>query len=198
MPFYTKHTTCHVALVGDIQQAFLADLMQAAADMQAEGRSASKGGSLTVIVDSPGGNSELRIRIVDVMRRQFPQLRFNTLVTGMCQSGAVAICASGFKGGRVAVRGTSFMTHMSRCGYAARNLPFDEFRRQADEELANHDRQRSHYVATLVECTRMNAAFWEDKLAPKDFFFGVDEALEYGLIDHIAETMADAVDYLRI
>src|SRR5207244_8867685 len=134
-------------------------------------------------INSPGGSVSAGMAIFDTM--QFIKPDVSTLCVGMAASMGAFLLAAGAKGKRFVLPNSTVMIHQ----------PMGGFQGQASD-IAIH----AKYILSLRE--RLNRLLAEhtgkpieqiEKDTERDNFLTPDEALEYGLIDKVLQSRAQAL-----
>ncbi len=137
----------------------------------------SMAGNRTLVLNSRGGETDHMCSIVDLMATG----DWEVMVTGSNMSAAVPILAMGAKGSRVATPNTRFMIHLPRL-WSFGSSTSDEMVTESEELRA----LEVLYCGVLGRRTKKTAKFWLERIrTKKDWYFGVKEALELGLIDSV-------------
>ena len=137
---------------------------------------------IRLYVNSPGGGAYAGMAIYDAM--QFVKPDVQTYCIGMAMSMAALVLAAGAPGKRFVLPNSKVMIHQGSGGFrgtpadiqiAAREI-LDQTRRYA-EVLARHAGRDVEQVMRDID---------------RDRFLGPEEAVEYGLADHVLTTRAEA------
>ena len=132
---------------------------------------------IDLYVNSPGGSAYAGMAIYDTMQYVKPDVR--TVCLGMGMSAAAMILAGGAPGKRFALPNAKVMIHQGSAGF--RGSPSDiqiharevlSITRRMAEILARHSGQPVEQVLLDID---------------RDRFMTPEEAVEYGLVDHIFE-----------
>jgi len=131
-----------------------------------------------LFVTSYGGHMDDAFALHDVTRTI--KCPVHTIALGKCQSAAPMLVACGLKGQRYASENTTFMLHDVRLDCPAGSpAALKSWAGDAEEGMRR-------YAAILGKYTRKKAAHWARLFSGKaDLFFGIDEALDWGLVDHV-------------
>jgi len=130
---------------------------------------------ISLYVNSPGGSATAMFAIYDTM--QFIRPDVSTVCMGMAASAAAVILAGGAAGKRFALPNARILIHQPHGGAQgqavdienqAREIAF--LRRRIDQVLASHTGQPAERIARDTD---------------RDFILGGEEAVAYGLVDHI-------------
>ena len=137
---------------------------------------------VSLYVNSPGGSSYAGMAIYDTMQYVKPDVR--TICVGMGMSAAAMILAGGAPGKRMALPNAKIMIHQGSGGF--RGTPADiqiaakeilSLTRRYGEILARHTGRDVEQVMRDID---------------RDRFLGPDEAVEYGLADHVLASREQA------
>lgn len=130
---------------------------------------------VSIYVNSPGGSVTAGLAIYDTM--QFIKPDISTICLGQASSMAAVLMAAGTKGKRFALPYSRFLLHQVMGGVQGQASDIDIQAREIirlcemiDEIMVKHTGQSPERIH-------------ED--SDRDFFMGVEEAREYGLIDEI-------------
>ena len=139
-------------------------------------------GDIRLYINSPGGDAYAGFAIYDAM--QFVKPDVHTYAVGMAMSAGALILAGGAPGKRFVLPNSKVMIHQGSGGFsgtpadiqiAAREI-LSVTRRYA-EILARHTSRDVDEVLRDID---------------RDRFLGPDEAVDYGLADHVLATRAEA------
>ncbi len=131
---------------------------------------------INLYINSPGGQITSGLAILDTM--QFLGCDINTYCIGQAASMASLLLAAGTKGKRYALPNSRIMIHQPYGGVGGTS---EDIARQAKEILE----LKKVTIRILSESTGQTI----EKIAQdseRDFHMNAEEALKYGLIDHIA------------
>jgi ATP-dependent Clp protease protease subunit len=104
----------------------------------------------------------------------------HTIAIGKCMSAAPLLVAGGRKGERYATPNTFFMVHEAWEDFGAKRM--DELKR----DLAHYSAMGQRWGELMEKHSKKPAKFWHGLCKdPGDKYFNADQALEWGLIDHI-------------
>jgi ATP-dependent Clp protease protease subunit len=132
-------------------------------------------GAITVVINTPGGDVEAALGIVDRIRNSSNEI--NTIGTGIIMSAGIPILAAGRS--RKATKYAKFMYHGPNFAMGRERIP------NVDNEVKYvKDLDRS-VNSFLAEATEKPYTFWSGMGKHVDNYFGADMALEYGLIHEI-------------
>lgn len=124
-----------------------------------------------LILATDGGDAEVMAAAVEWLK----QIPTNITATGYIKSAGVPILAAGNI--RQAMPNTCFMYHPTSLG-------FEDTRLNSRKHLEYYEALDSRMVTELARLTAQPAAFWR-RFNAATKYFGVDEALEWGLIDRV-------------
>jgi ATP-dependent Clp protease protease subunit len=130
---------------------------------------------ISVYINSPGGAVSAGLAIYDTM--QYIKPRISTFCMGLAASFGCVLLAGGEKGQRFSLPNTRIMMHQPSGGFQGQASDIQiqaqeilRLRRTIDQILAQHTGK------PVEQITRDS---------DRDFYMSPEEALEYGLIDHI-------------
>ena len=133
---------------------------------------------ITIYVNSPGGSVYAGLGITDTMDLiKSKGITIKTVCTGMSASMAAVILSNGTKGYRFALKHSRTMIHQPMGG-ASGQVSDIKITYQEIEKL------RVELYQILVDNTKQSFETIE-KDCDRDYWFRAEEAIEYGLIDHI-------------
>tara|TARA_Y100000310_G_scaffold217314_1_gene218388 strand:- start:3756 stop:4385 length:630 start_codon:yes stop_codon:yes gene_type:complete len=134
-----------------------------------------------LMLNSPGGSIHSMFAIVDAMLTTTCPVV--TIGTGIIMSAAVPILAAGTRGHRYVTPHTRFLLHQQSGGQVGS---------QSDLRVAFEESEVLHgmHKDLLKKLTKINKSTINKIMEqPVDHFFGVDDALKFGIADHIFERM---------
>jgi ATP-dependent Clp protease protease subunit len=140
------------------------------------------GRDISLYVNSPGGSAYAGMAIYDAI--QYVQSDVSTVCLGMGMSAAAMILAGGASGKRYALPNAKIMIHQGSAGY--RGTPADiqiaarevlSMTRRMAEIISRHTNQDVEQVMKDID---------------RDRFMTPEEAVDYGIVDAIMETRAEA------
>lgn len=133
--------------------------------------------TLTLYINSDGGNLQDAFALIDVMRKSNKKIR--TIGLGSVCSAAFLIFASGSKGERIISSRASIMCHQyTGSSYGKYH---DIKATMKENELLN-----KRMVSLLKECTNLDDRTIKAKfLPPSDVWFTAEELLQFGVADRI-------------
>jgi ATP-dependent Clp protease protease subunit len=132
---------------------------------------------INLYIHSPGGMITSGLAIIDTMR--FLGCDINTYCIGQAASMAAILVAAGTKNKRFALPNSRIMIHQPYGGVGGTSA---DIALQAQEIL----KLKKITARIMSECTGQT----EEKIledSERDFFMDVQEAKEYGIIDHVAK-----------
>jgi ATP-dependent Clp protease protease subunit len=137
----------------------------------------SKTKTLTLYVNSTGGDLYQAFALIDIMRNSNQHIR--TIGIGAVMSAAFLILASGTKGERYCGQNTSLMCH--QFSDTTEGKYHDIKATMKDNELSNQ-----RMVNILKEATGLAPSRIKAKLLPaSDVYLSAQEAIDFGVIDHL-------------
>ncbi|MGG4548637.1 ATP-dependent Clp endopeptidase proteolytic subunit ClpP [Rossellomorea marisflavi] len=132
---------------------------------------------ISLYINSPGGSTSAGFAIFDTMEYITPEVR--TICTGMAASFGAMLLLAGTKGKRMALPNSEIMIHQ----------PLGGARGQATDLEISAKRivkLRKHLNEIIAERTGKPLEQVEID-TDRDYFMTAEEALEYGIIDHIVK-----------
>jgi ATP-dependent Clp protease protease subunit len=132
--------------------------------------------SVNILLNSGGGDVIETLALIDYMKSQKDQIKFNIVVRGMAMSAAALLLANG-TGTRAASRHSKIMVHqlstivVGKLSDVKSNAKFSE-----ELELECN--------RLMAESTKMEREYWEN-IQSSDYFMSAEKALELGIIDVI-------------
>ncbi len=130
---------------------------------------------ITIYIDSPGGSVSAGMSIYDTM--QILKCDVRTIVTGMAASMAAVLLSGGTRGKRYALENSEVMIHQPMSGIQGQA---SDIKIAADHVLKIKKR--------LNEIISKNTGKPMDQVqidTDRDNYMDAEEAIEYGIIDHI-------------
>ena len=135
---------------------------------------------IEIYINSPGGSIDQGLAIIDVMKiieKKYPDIYIATVCVGQASSMGAWILAAGRKGRRYASENAKIMIHQASAGIRGETSDLYNFiqhlRRREDSMVSKFSR----WTGQSKEKIR--------KDMERDFYMTAEEALEYGIIDHI-------------
>ncbi len=132
---------------------------------------------INLYINSPGGQITSGLAILDTMK--FLGCDINTYCIGQASSMAAILIASGTKGKRFALPNSRIMIHQPYGGVGGTS---EDIARQAKEILE----LKKITTKILAESTGQTIEKISED-AERDYYMNADEALNYGIIDHISK-----------
>lgn len=133
---------------------------------------------ISIYINSPGGSVTAGLAIYDTM--QYVKCDVQTICIGQAASMAAILLAGGTAGKRYSLPSSRIMIHQPRGGVEGQESDISiltkeiiRLKKLSIEYLANHTKKAVEDIAKDVE---------------RDLFMSADEALEYGIIDHVMKT----------
>jgi ATP-dependent Clp protease protease subunit len=138
-------------------------------------------------INSPGGSVTAGMAIYDTM--QFIRPPIETTCIGQAASMGALLLSAGAPGQRVALANSRIMLHQPHGGARGEAVDIEiqateilKMREQMNEILAHHTRRDVEQIAKDTE---------------RDYYMSADEALAYGIVDHVANSRAAMAEMLR-
>lgn len=136
-----------------------------------------KGRSLSLYINSTGGDLYSAFALIDVMRNS-PHI-IKTIGVGAVMSAAFLIFACGDKGQRYAASNTSFMCHQFSAGVEAKY-------HDIKAEMKENEELNAKMVAILKDATGLAPSVIKRKLLPaSDVYLTATEVVDLGVADHL-------------
>ncbi len=132
--------------------------------------------TINILLNSGGGDVIETLALIDYMKSQKDQIKFNIIVRGMAMSAAALLLANG-TGTRAASKHSKIMVHqlstivVGKLSDVKSNAKFSE-----ELELECN--------RLMAESTKMEREYWEN-IQSSDYFMSAEKALELGIIDVI-------------
>ena len=137
---------------------------------------------INLYINSPGGNVSSGLAVYDTV--QFIKPDVSTICVGLAASMGALLLAGGAKGKRYSLPHSRMMIHQPSGGAYGQATDIDihareilRLRERLNEVLAAHTGQPLEKIASDTE---------------RDNFMGAEEAVEYGLVDQVLSSRADA------
>lgn len=131
------------------------------------------------IIASPGGSLEVEQTLVSIMEASKTPIW--CIAIGMCASAASMIYLAGHK--RFATRNASFMFHQGGCdnleGSYQQIMSFMAKYQLDIEEMAEFYKSHTNFPAELIE----------EKLVEGDWYIGIEEAIQNGIVHELVTTL---------
>lgn len=142
---------------------------------------------INLYINSPGGSVTAGLAIYDSM--QYVQPPVSTLCLGQAASMGALLLAAGAEGKRFALPNSRIMIHQPLGGVGGQATDIEihakeiiRMKELLNEIISNHSGKNISDV---------------EKDTDRDFFMGPNEARDYGLIDHVVATKAEASEQLE-
>lgn len=134
---------------------------------------------ITVFIDSPGGSVEVLYSIVKAMKASKTIVRTVNYCT--CFSAASEILAAGTNGYRYCMPGSIVMCHSGSMQLSGTAGNVDATKKWCDALC-------KRCADMFLENTGIDKKVWKKKTgSDSDWYLFEDEALEYGIVDHVVE-----------
>ena len=138
---------------------------------------------IVMYINSPGGSFTAMTAIYDTMQYVAPQIQ--PVVLGQAASAASVLLAAGAPGKRLALPNARVLLHQPHGGFGG---TASDIQTQAQLILSMKKRLAEITAAqTGKSVEQINAD------GDRDRWFGAEEALEYGFVDHIRESATDVI-----
>jgi ATP-dependent Clp protease protease subunit len=161
-------------LIGEIAEENIAECIKW---IVFENLDVSKQKTLTLYINSTGGNLYDAFALIDIMRTSHHSVR--TIAVGTAMSAAFLIFAAGANGERYAAKNASFMCHQFTENMDAKYHDLKATMREND--ICNQK-----MVNILKEATGMAPSKIKTKLLPaSDVYLTAEELIELGVADHL-------------
>jgi ATP-dependent Clp protease, protease subunit len=132
--------------------------------------------SVNILLNSGGGDVIETLALIDYMKSQKDQIKFNIIVRGMAMSAAALLLANG-TGTRAASKHSKIMVHQLSTIVVGK-LSDVKSNAKFSEELETECNQ------LMAESTKMDKDYWQN-IQSSDYFMSAEKALELGIIDVI-------------
>jgi ATP-dependent Clp protease, protease subunit len=136
---------------------------------------------ISLYINSPGGSVSAGLAMYDTMRL-IPN-DVSTLALGLAGSMAQFLLCAGTKGKRYSLPNAQVLMHQGSAGFGGTAADVEIYAEQLERTGETMIRLTAEHTGQPVETVR------EDSL--RDRWFGAQEALDYGFIDHIVERLDD-------
>ena len=136
---------------------------------------------ISIYINSPGGEVSSGLAILDTMNFIKPQV--STICVGMAASMAAVLLASGAKGKRFCLPHSQVMIHQPSGGAQGQQTEIEIAAQQIKACRATLNKILSDASGQPFEKVQQDTE--------RDNYMTADEALEYGLIDHIVTSRTD-------
>lgn len=132
---------------------------------------------INIYINSPGGVVSAGLAIYDTMQFVTPDI--TTICMGMAASMAQVLLCAGTKGKRYALPNSRIMMHQPAGGTQGQSMDIEIYTREMV-------RTRQQLYSIIAKHTGKDLDMIV-KDAERDFYMAPQEALDYGIIDHIME-----------
>lgn len=132
---------------------------------------------ILLYIDSNGGSLTDTFTIIDAIK--LSKTPIWTIVTGCAYSGGFFIAIAGHK--RIGYKHSSYLYHegsTSTGGTANQFQNYSAFYKKQLKQLEDH----------TLECTKISQELYDEKRRD-DWWFDIDDALEYGVVDEVSEEL---------
>ncbi len=132
---------------------------------------------ISIYINSPGGSVTAGLAIYDTM--QYVKCDIQTICVGQAASMAAILLAGGTEGKRYTLPSSRIMIHQPRGGVEGQESDISimakeiiRLKKLSIEYLAEHAKKDVKQIAKDIE---------------RDYFMSANEALEYGIVDHVMQ-----------
>ena len=132
--------------------------------------------TVNILLNSGGGDVIETLALIDYMKSQKDQIKFNIIVRGMAMSAAALLLANG-TGTRAASKHSKIMVHQLSTIVVGK-LSDVKSNAKFSEELETECNQ------LMAQSTKMDKDYWQN-IQSSDYFMSAEKALELGIIDVI-------------
>jgi ATP-dependent Clp protease, protease subunit len=136
---------------------------------------------ISLYINSPGGSVSAGLAIYDTMRL-IPN-DVSTLALGLAGSMAQFLLCAGTRGKRFSLPHAQVLMHQGSAGFGGTAADVEIYAAQLERTGKLMIRLTAEHTGQSVELI--------EKDSLRDRWFSAEEALEYGMIDHIVETVDD-------
>jgi ATP-dependent Clp protease, protease subunit len=136
---------------------------------------------ISLYINSPGGSVTAGLAIYDTMKL-IPN-DVSTLALGLAGSMAQFLLCTGAKGKRYSLPHAQVLMHQGSAGFGGTAADVEIYAAQLEKTSALMTRLIAEHTGQTVERIEQDSR--------RDRWFSAEEALEYGLIDHIVERVED-------
>lgn len=132
--------------------------------------------TINILLNSGGGDVIETLALIDYMKSQKDEIKFNIIVRGMAMSAAALLLSNG-TGIRAASKHSKIMVHqlstivVGKLSDVKSNAKFSEELELECNEL-------------MAKSTKMDKEYWQNSQS-SDYFMNAEKALELGIIDQI-------------
>lgn len=137
---------------------------------------------ITIMIDSPGGSVECLLAIIKTIDISKTPVR--TVCYCTAYSAAADLLASGHKGLRYALPGTEIMMHSGSCAYQGTQS-------QVDAAKKFYDAMGKRVTDHVYSRTEIDAK--TQKKMKDDYYMNEEDALKFGIIDHIVSDFDEII-----
>ena len=130
---------------------------------------------ISMYINSPGGVIYSGLAIYDTMQYVKPDVQ--TICFGMAMSMGSLLLAGGAKGKRYSLPNSRILIHQPSAGFEGQSTDIEIHAREILSIRARIDEIYAHHTGQSVEQVHLDME--------RDRFFKPDEAVDYGLIDHV-------------
>lgn len=174
---YVDFTSSVIYLIGEITEHSIFDIItRTNALINVNGKGKEKPLTVTLFVNSPGGDVYSSLGIIDYMHSVKENVIFNGVCRGHAMSGAALILA--------ACTGTRTLSEHSF-------MMFHEVSTELEGKFSDHKITTMHLqeieeamIGILIRSSNKDETFWKEKMS-KDFYLSANEALKLEVIDTI-------------
>ena len=132
---------------------------------------------ITIMIDSPGGSVEVLLSVMNAIK--ISKTPVKTCVYCTAYSAAADLLASGHKGMRYAMPGTSIMMHAGSCAYQGTQSQVEAAKKFYDAM----GKRVTDYVKDVTNIDAKTARKMKD-----DYYMTEEDALKLGIVDRIIES----------
>jgi ATP-dependent Clp protease, protease subunit len=136
---------------------------------------------ISLYINSPGGSVSAGLAIYDTMRL-IPN-DVSTLAMGLAGSMAQFLLCAGTKGKRFALPNAQVLMHQGSAGFGGTAADVEIYAKQLERTGALMTRLTAEHTGQSEERVEQDSR--------RDRWFSAQEALEYGMVDHILERVED-------
>jgi ATP-dependent Clp protease protease subunit len=136
---------------------------------------------ISLYINSPGGSVSAGLAMYDTMRL-IPN-DVSTLAMGLAGSMAQFLLCAGTKGKRFSLPHAQVLMHQGSAGFGGTSADIEIYAEQLERTGQTMIKLIAEHTGQPVATVRRDSL--------RDRWFSADEALEYGIIDHIVERLDD-------
>ena len=170
-PYVELYKSRNILLTGTIDSEMASSVIAQLLSLEAQDPEED----ITIYIDSPGGSVSAGMSIYDTM--QILKCDVRTIVTGMAASMAAVLLSGGTKGKRYALENSEVMIHQPMSGIQGQA---SDIKIAADHVMKI--KKRLNYIISGNTGKPMEQV---QRDTDRDNFMDAQEAIEYGIIDHI-------------